>query len=830
MPSDRDRRAPALRPRSNWSLRVLLPTMLVLGVPILVLLLAGIGEVLRTAPSLHLSRIRSEGKIVEQAVSSLLRAGLPLAEISGFEKLADPVRASNPWLERIEILDRQGHEVFHSGGDHDRDVSNSELVQACLGEDGRDEDGTLPSDSHLLVGLPLSSRFEDLGCLVLQAPRSMIWETSKTSFRGVGLVAVAGLLLMALGLSLGHRWRPRQWNRLVVISFSVLYLGISGVVASSMVQIYSDVVLGKSDALAESLAQRLRAPGELGISFDDLEGIPEVLHDYRRANPDIGYVAVVEQDGRARFHTDPRRVGAPWASNAEDHYESSLDLHTGVDGDMVLVLSIPKEKVHAHIQRGFKNFIALFIASLIVSRMFLKLATGATRLEAARRLLETPAAAPGGGHSGAYGLSSVPFDLIMLLFALIVFLEALVLPFLPVFFRTVLADGSKSQATLLFTLYFAAFALVLIPTGRLVERRGARLAIMLATTLCGLSFLGLALATSFTGLAISRLVAGCGQGMAFIGVQSYLLAMGRRFGQSTRAASVIVVGYQSATISGTAIGALLESHVGPYPVFVMAAICGLVATLFCRRLVVDLPPAAAHRRPRVGLRGGLRTVVRDLQFMGTTLLVGLPTKALLSGVIAFTWPLLLYKRFEAEDVGQILMFYAGGVLLCNHLLPALDRRGVGSRALLVTGLVGSVGALAFMGQADDVGAWLGERIGTWSPMAMSHWLPFVLTAIATFSLGLAQGLIHAPVLAHIASTPTSTTLGPASATSIYRSLERLGPVIGPLALGAGMSVLGESPVVLSWTAAVVGGLGLLFVALPHRRPPRVGAEGAPSDE
>ena len=141
MPSDRDRRAPALRPRSNWSLRVLLPTMLVLGVPILVLLLAGIGEVLRTAPSLHLSRIRSEGKIVEQAVSSLLRAGLPLAEISGFEKLADPVRASNPWLERIEILDRQGHEVFHSGGDHDRDVSNSELVQACLGEDGRDARG-----------------------------------------------------------------------------------------------------------------------------------------------------------------------------------------------------------------------------------------------------------------------------------------------------------------------------------------------------------------------------------------------------------------------------------------------------------------------------------------------------------------------------------------------------------------------------------------------------------------------------------------------------------------------------------------------------------------
>jgi MFS family permease len=70
-----------------------------------------------------------------------------------------------------------------------------------------------------------------------------------------------------------------------------------------------------------------------------------------------------------------------------------------------------------------------------------------------------------------------------------------------------------------------------------------------------------------------RALSGLGQGLLFIGIQSYILAVASP-GKKTQGAGIIVFGFQGGMISGTAIGALLVTYMGATGVFTLgASIC-----------------------------------------------------------------------------------------------------------------------------------------------------------------------------------------------------------------------------------------------------------------
>ena len=52
-------------------------------------------------------------------------------------------------------------------------------------------------------------------------------------------------------------------------------------------------------------------------------------------------------------------------------------------------------------------------------------------------------------------------------------------------------------------------------------------------------------------------------------------------------------------------------------------------------------------------------MIRDSEFLRSILLIGVPAKAVLTGVVLFGLPLLLSEQgFAKEDIGQITMLYA----------------------------------------------------------------------------------------------------------------------------------------------------------------------------
>jgi predicted MFS family arabinose efflux permease len=320
---------------------------------------------------------------------------------------------------------------------------------------------------------------------------------------------------------------------------------------------------------------------------------------------------------------------------------------------------------------------------------------------------------------------------------------------------------------------------------------------------CGV--LSLAWPAGFWLVALGRALAGVGQGMLFIGVQNYILAVASPE-RRTQGAAIIVFGFQGGMIAGTAIGSLLVTYMGAAPVFLLAGVLGLASALYTLLLV----PPIGERAPteRDDLRRTVAGMIRDIRkvgassgFLKTFLMIGVPAKAVLTGVVVFALPLILAQRqYPQDDIGQIIMIYGIGVLVASSYT---------SRRVDRTGRSGS--ALAWGAGASGLGL---VMIG-FAPVTPAGAL-LLITGVAV--VGLAHGCINAPVVTHVADLEVSRRIGIDSATTTYRFLERIGHALGPVLIAQLLTVDGKGAV--AWVGGAVALLGLLFALRvdpgPHR--------------
>ncbi len=169
--------------------------------------------------------------------------------------------------------------------------------------------------------------------------------------------------------------------------------------------------------------------------------------------------------------------------------------------------------------------------------------------------------------------------------------------------------------------------------------------------------------------------------MIFISVQGYILRFSNK-DNKTQAAGIIVFCFNAGFIAGgAAIGALLADYLGGqrhlYP-------CrkhrGVIMSLFS----LILPSMRARQKRQGSVADMVSAMMADSwrlikipAFVRTMLLVGIPTKAALTGIVSFAVPLLLAERgVSKESIGQVLMSYAAIVLLVSHKVgPWVDRLG-----------------------------------------------------------------------------------------------------------------------------------------------------------
>jgi predicted MFS family arabinose efflux permease len=583
----------------------------------------------------------------------------------------------------------------------------------------------------------------------------------------------------------------RRWLHAV---YALTFLGMSVAVVATLVSLYSEGAQAKTKALADSLGQRLSSIVQSGLNITEIRGLDDVFSDYRRLNPDVSAAGLIV-DSMVVIHTDPESVGKKWASDPGT-YEYQVNLTRQGGRDIRVSVALPVNVIYRQIARSVKNFTALFVASAFMAHLFLQLAGSL------RQQTRAPAAPADGPDDG----SEFHLRLVKPVFFLATFVEHLTYAFLPQYVSRIMeAEGFPEGASAVFMTYYLCFALSLIPAGYFAQRLSPRPLMYGGLMMAAAGFVALALHPSLAVLFAARAMSGIGQGMLFIGVQSFILRTASD-DRKTRGAAIIVFGFQGGMISGMAIGSLLVTQMDAEGVFWLGAVIAAAMALYARTLI----PATGRDPAAGGLEGSFSLLLRDLvrvlgnwDFVRTMLLVGVPAKAILTGVIVFAMPLIMAQaHYAQEDIGQILMVYAAGVLIANSYASRLvDRTSDSEPVLLLGALLSGVGLICISATGWQQ---IVELFGNSLVIAL-------ILVVGVAIVGVAHGFINAPVVTHIARSRLALALGESSVTATYRFLERVGHIAGPMIMGQLFLLAGTGPNVLGYLGLGVAICGLLFV-------------------
>ena len=784
-----DAMPPPRRPGARTGLGDTLAMLLVSALSLMVLLYVAHGTARDGYKQLVIERVQAQGRIIQSSIDAYLRPGLPLNQYVGFSRRAETLAATG--IADVSVYDSHGALVFTDGATNITPIQDA-AAAAAQGEVQLHENATA-----LQVVLPLRNRFESVGSLILTVPRRIITEEVNAHLGYVGIfAAVAVLALSASVLLLAPVAQPAR-GRWLNAAFATTYLAVAGSVVVAMAGLYSGGSQAKGEVLVASLGQRLKPIADYRLNLVEIDGIDRIFAEYRRLNPEVSEIALTIA-GIATVHTDDARLGKPW-SGADNAFQYTVPLTEEGDPRAAQIhLAIPRNVVYGTVLRSVKNFAALFVASALFATLFLQMA---------RSIRGRP-------RAGSTPSSAASLALVRPLFFLAIFIEHLSYAFLPQFVQGIVRVQGLPPgfASVPFIAYYLCFALVLIPAGRLEPRVGPRRLIVAGMLLAAV---GLAILPSAQGLGqvlLARMLTGGGQGLLFIGVQSYILG-NSDIQHRTRGASIIVVGFQGGMISGMAIGSLLVGTLGEAGMFMLAGVLALLTTAYALWIVPGTPrltQADVAALPGAGGHG-LLAVVADAGFLRTIGLIGIPAKAVLTGVLLFGMPLVLTGfGYHQEDIGQVTMLYAGAVIAASAWVSRrVDQRGRSEAYLLWGSALTAAGLLMIASMGWHAVA---EAAGTGIARTAVILLGVVL-------IGVAHGLINAPILTYVGELDVSARCGGTHVAATYRLMERVGHALGPMVVGQLLVAGGNSPAGFAWLAAGILVCGLLFsVPFRHAHP------------
>ncbi len=266
---------------------------------------------------------------------------------------------------------------------------------------------------------------------------------------------------------------------------------------------------------------------------------------------------------------------------------------------------------------------------------------------------------------------------------------------------------------------------------------------------------------------LSRALVGMGYGLTLMSAQGLVIRYGGTGGRA-RGFAGLFAGLYSGSICGAAAGAILAERLGYGRVFFIGAGVVLLLIAFAwifLRHAIDRSETAA--RPAEISRQKIEPLVL-LKFLGNpvfialNLLSSLPASIAVAGFLHFFTPVYLDQiGVRDSTIGQVLILY--GICLIYFGPPIgrfIDRSDNKKYYLLAGGLLGG---LAFATFNTDFG--------------------IASVIVSVFLLGLSSSFVLSSQSTIVLELRQSRELGEGTALGIFRSISRIGQVVGPMIFG-----------------------------------------------
>ena len=265
--------------------------MLLLGLALLLVLYIGYGKAQHTYPDLRLETLAAIGEVAEISLQTFLAAGLPLDQFVGFSTLTEPLLLSEPSISQIRVIDKAGKLIFSNPPSDSADPSQKTNLLADRGAYI-----TYSNDSFYVLSLALNNKFETVGRLEIITKKKLIDQRINAVFLPaviVGISLLVGYFIVAILTEKGLAKRSNFWIRGFYVAAFVI---IAVLVMITLVGLLSSGVQDKGRALSKSLAARLDAALDMGISLSSFTELDTTFKEYQDLNPEIKYMALNEDD------------------------------------------------------------------------------------------------------------------------------------------------------------------------------------------------------------------------------------------------------------------------------------------------------------------------------------------------------------------------------------------------------------------------------------------------------------------------------------------------------------------------------------------------------
>ncbi|MCC9620378.1 MFS transporter [Thalassospira sp. MA62] len=385
---------------------------------------------------------------------------------------------------------------------------------------------------------------------------------------------------------------------------------------------------------------------------------------------------------------------------------------------------------------------------------------------------------------------------------LFMFAEELSRAFLPVYVKKLglparLQDVPDLAAGLPIMAFMAVLACVSLLSTPLAERFGSRRMFIIGLIPAVSGYVASYLFQDFYLFVASRMLSALGYGLIFVACQSYVAARSDPSSRATNMA-IFVGAILVAGICGPAIGGILADRIGYAATFLVSAGLALLSGLLLRSTLNTDTDLHAGVNPQSDAKDAAQSthekrkasalpdfaLLGNIRFASLAVLCAIPSKIMLTGIIFLLVPLYL-SGMDAGDsaIGRVVMMYGiAVVVLMPQAAQMADRRHQHAFFVIVGGILAGLGGIS-----------LSVWDGVWA----------IVGVVALIGLG--QALSISPQLALVQNiiVKSSTRATAAEGLSLFRFIERIGNVMGPLIAGSLATVYGAQMAVV-----IIGLIGL----------------------
>ena len=357
---------------------------------------------------------------------------------------------------------------------------------------------------------------------------------------------------------------------------------------------------------------------------------------------------------------------------------------------------------------------------------------------------------------------------------LLIFAESLSLSFFPIFVNELyepIAGLSREMVIgLPISVFMLVWALSLPAAGGWSDRVGRRKSFLIGAMITTVGLVLTGFSETIYELLLWRSLTAVGYGIVFITCQGYITDH-TDASNRTRGMAMFLAGFFSGSLCGAAIGGILAAHVGYQTTFILSGVLSLAAAVFVMRFLHEHEEDGAVVEIRKARFADYISVLSNARFMVLTVFAAIPAKIALTGFLYYTGPLYMSSLgTDQSSIGRVMMAYGIAMIALSPIIGRLADR-LRHRAILVTagGLMSSM-ALMLLYFENSITA--------------------VLVSITLLGVAHAIGVSPQITLMTEISKEHAAEIGIGTTIGIFRLVERLGNVAGPIISGILITVYG----------------------------------------